>query len=114
LKFINDTPKYILIQTKVDTKAKTLVFELYGTKDGRVATITKPVTSGVTPPPDDLYIDDPTLPIGQVKQIDYKAWGAKVSFKYSVVRNGEIIFEKTFLSNYQPWQAKFLKGTAPI
>ena len=114
LKIINDTPKHILIQTKVDVYAKTLVFELYGTSDGRVATITKPVITNMTPPPEDLYTDDPTLPMGQIKQIDYKAWGAKVYFKYSVIRNGEIVFEKTFYSNYQPWQAKFLRGTAPI
>jgi vancomycin resistance protein YoaR len=112
-KFKNDTPAHILIQTKVDTKAKTLVFEIYGTSDGRVATTTKPVVKEPTPPPEDLYIDDPTLPTGQVKQIDWKAWGAKVSFKYTVTRNGETIYEKTFNSTYQPWQAKFLRGTGP-
>jgi vancomycin resistance protein YoaR len=111
LKFINNTPKSILIQTKVDTNAKTLVFELYGTNDGRVVTMSKPIITNLTPPPEDLYIDDPTLPMGQLKQIDFKAWGAKVYFKYSVERNGEIVFEKTFYSNYQPWQAKFLRGT---
>ena len=113
-KFKNDTPAHILIQTKVDTKAKTLVFEIYGTSDGRIATTTKPVIKESTPPPEDLYIDDPTLPAGQVKQIDWKAWGAKVSFKYTVTNNGETVYEKTFNSTYQPWQAKFLRGTGPI
>jgi vancomycin resistance protein YoaR len=112
-KFKNDTPAHILIQTKVDTKAKTLVFEIYGTSDGRVSSTTKPTVRDVTPPPEDLYIDDPTLPAGQVKQIDWKAWGAKVSFKYTVVRNNETIYEKTFNSNFQPWQAKYLRGTGP-
>jgi vancomycin resistance protein YoaR len=110
-KIKNDTEKYILIQTKTDTKNLTLVFELYGTSDGRKSTITKPATTNSTPPPEDLYIDDPTLPSGTVKQIDWKAWGAKVTFKYSVEKNGNKIYEKTFVSNYQPWQAKFLRGT---
>ena len=114
LKIQNDTPAHILIQTSVDTKTKTLVFEIYGTNDDRVATISKPNISGVTPPPDDLYIDDPTLPVGTIKQIDWKAWGAKVNFKYKVVRNNETLIDKTFYSNYQPWQAKFLRGTGPI
>ena len=113
-KFKNDTPGHLLIQTSVDTKAKTLVFEIYGTSDGRVATISKPTMTNITPPPDDLYTDDPTLPAGTVKQIDWKAWGAKVIFKYTVVRNGETLIDKTFYSNYQPWQAKFLRGTGPL
>lgn len=113
LKFTNNTPGHILIQTKTDTSAKTLRFEIYGTDDGRVAVVTKPVITSVTPPPDDLYIDDPTLPSGTTKQIDWKAWGAKVSFKYTVTRNNEVLIDKTFYSNYQPWQAKYLRGTGP-
>ena len=114
LKVLNDTSGHILIQPVFDSKMATLTFEFYGTSDGRVAKTTKPVVSGVTPPPEDLYVDDPTLPSGQVKQIDFKAWGAKVTFDYSVERNGEIIYEKTFVSSYRPWQAVFLKGTGPI
>lgn len=113
IKIKNDTPGHILIQTFADTKNLTLRFELYGTSDGRVATISKPVVSAVTPPPEDLYIDDPTLPTGEIKQVDYKAWGAKVNFTYKVERGGEVIFEKTYFSNYRPWQAKFLRGTGP-
>jgi vancomycin resistance protein YoaR len=112
LKILNDTPGHVLIQPVFDAKNLSLAFEFYGTSDGRVAKISKPVVSGVTPPPEDLYIDDPTLPAGQVKQVDFKAWGAKVSFNYTVERGGEVIYEKTFLSNFRPWQAVFLRGTA--
>lgn len=111
LKFKNDTPGYILIEATADPKHYSLVFELYGTSDGRVATVTKPVVSNVTPPPDDLYQDDPTLPAGTIKQIDFKAWGAKVVFKYTVTRNGETLISRSFTSNYRPWQAVFLRGT---
>lgn len=113
LKFKNDTPAHILISAKADPKRYSLIFELYGTSDGRVSTISKPVVSNVTPPPEDLYQDDPTLPAGTVKQIDYKAWGAKVTFNYKVVRGGETIINKTFTSNYRPWRAIYLRGTAP-
>jgi vancomycin resistance protein YoaR len=114
LKFKNDSPGHILIQTQFDAKKATLAFEIYGTSDGRIVTMTKPVVTSVTPPPEDLYIDDPTLPAGTIKQIDYKAWGAKANFNYKVERNGKVIFEKTFYSNFQPWQAKFLRGTGPV
>jgi vancomycin resistance protein YoaR len=113
-KFKNDTGSHFLIQTEFLPDKAILIFEIYGTSDGRLATTTKPIISSVTAPPEDLYIDDPTLPVGTVKQIDYKAWGAKAYFTYTVEKDGETIFEKTYYSNYQPWQAKFLQGTAPI
>lgn len=113
LKFVNDTENHILIQAIADTKNYSLIFELYGTKDGREAKTTKPVVTNVTAPPEDLYQDDPTLPVGTVKQIDFKAWGAKVYFDYEVIKDGKVIFNKTFVSNYRPWQAIYARGTGP-
>ncbi|HUS52173.1 MAG TPA: VanW family protein, partial [Candidatus Bathyarchaeia archaeon] len=113
LKVKNDTPAHILIQAGVNTGARSLAFELYGTADGRVATIGKSRIWDQIPPPPDLYQDDPTLPIGTTKQIDWKAWGAKVAFDWKVVRNNEVLQERTFYSNYRPWQAIFLRGTGP-
>lgn len=114
LKFVNNTPAHILIQSEIDIPHSTLVFEIYGTDDGRVAITSKPVITSSTAPPEDLYIDDPTLPAGTVKQIDYKAWGAKVRFDYKVTRGNETLTEKTFYSNYQPWQAVFLRGIGSV
>lgn len=113
LRIKNNTPSYILIQTKTDTKNLTLTFELYGTRDGRKAEIFNHVVSSQTPPPPPLYQDDPTLKAGVVKQVDWAAWGAKASFQYKVTRNGETLEDTTFYSNFRPWQAVFLKGTAP-
>jgi len=113
LKFINDTPTYILIQTKIDTANVNLAFEFYGAMDGRKAEILNHVVSGIVPPPPPLYQDDPTLSVGVVKQVDFAAWGAKASFDYKITRNGQVIFEKTFVSNFRPWQAVYLKGTKP-
>jgi len=111
LKFKNDTGNYILIQTVVDPSILRLTFYLYGTKDGREVTITTPVVLNQTPPPPPLYQDDPTLPKGQVNQVDFAAWGANVYFTRQVVKNGKVIISEKFSSNYQPWQAIFLRGT---
>lgn len=109
-KFKNDTPNHILIQPVIDLKNYNLNFEIYGTSDGRTATTTKPViTSSIAPAPD-LYVDDPTLPVGTVKQIEHRAYGARVVFDYTVTRNGETINSQKFISNYRPWQAVYLKG----
>lgn len=111
LKFKNDTPAYLLIQTQIDRKNSTLTFEVYGADDGRKALITKPQVSNVQPPPPPLHQDDPDLPKGTTKQIDWAAWGAKVVFNYKVTRGGETIFKQTYVSNYRPWQAVYLVGT---
>lgn len=111
LKFKNDTNNYILMQTQIDPENQQLSVFLYGTSDGRSVTLTSPVIANRTPPPADLYQDDPTLPKGVVKQVDFKAEGAKVSFTREVMKNGKKIISETFVSNYAPWQSVFLRGT---
>jgi vancomycin resistance protein YoaR len=111
LKFKNDTPTSILIQAKTDVSHLSLTFDLYGTSDGRKSQISNQQLWGVAPPPPDLYQDDPTLAKGVVKQVDFSAWGAKASFDYTVTHSDNTVTKITFLSNYQPWQAVFLRGT---
>lgn len=111
LKFRNDTGGHILMQTETDIKNLKLTIEIYGTDDGRGATITKPVITDQTPPPEDIYIDDPALPMGQIKQTEHASWGAVVTFDYWVEREGETIYKKRFISNYKPWGNVFLRGT---
>ncbi len=111
LQFKNDTPNYILIQTDWDLNEHSLVFRLYGTPDGREVEISDPVVTNVTGPPAAEYRDDPTLPKGVVKQIDFAAGGANVSFTRTVTRDGEVLYDDVFKTNYQPWKAIYLVGT---
>ncbi len=111
LKIQNDTASYILIQTKPDSKNLTLIFELYGTKDGRKSETFDHKVWGESPPPPPSYQEDPTLPKGVVRQVDWAAWGAKASFQYKVTRGEEILQDTTFYSTFRPWQAVFLTGT---
>lgn len=85
--------------------------DIYGTSDGRKVSLSEPKITGQVAPPPTLYVDDPTLPLGTTKQVDWSAWGSKVSFNYKVTRGGETLIDKTFYSNYQPWQAIFMRGT---
>jgi vancomycin resistance protein YoaR len=110
LKFINDTCAYLLIQTTVDLTKLYLKFELYGANDGRKVTISNVRLWGQTAPPEPLYQDDPTLAPGQINQVDWAAWGAKAAFDWQVVKNGEILHQKTFYSNFAPWRAVYLRG----
>ncbi|MBP9702156.1 VanW family protein [Candidatus Woesebacteria bacterium] len=111
LRFKNDTPGHILVQTINDPKELHLVVEIYGTSDGRVATVTEPKVSGMSGPLPTIYQDDPSLPTGTMKQVDWAASGAKTSFEYKVERNGDVLQDKVFSSNYRPWASVFLRGT---
>ncbi len=111
LRFKNDTGHYILIQSYADLDQQRLVFELYGTKDNREVIVNQPVVLSESPAPDTLYQDDPTLPKGQLKQVDFAAGGANVYFTRTVKKDGKIVLSDKFVSNYKPWQAIFLRGT---
>ncbi len=112
LKFKNDTSAYVLVQTKIDKANNMLTFMLYGKKDDRKIQISDVKVWDVTSPPDPVYQDDPTLKKGVTKQIDWAAWGAKAIFHYKVEKDGEIIADQDFFSNFRPWQAVYLVGTA--
>ncbi|QQG40970.1 MAG: VanW family protein [Candidatus Levyibacteriota bacterium] len=111
LRFKNDTNNHILIQTEIDPKIQRLTFYLYGEKDNRQVTISKPILTNQTPALPNLYQDDPSLPKGTIKQIDYAAPGATATFTREVAKDGKVIITDTFVSRYRPWQAIYLKGT---
>lgn len=109
LKFKNDTANYLLIQTTV--YGTTLTVDIYGKPDGRAVSLTTPVVTNVTPAPPELRQDDPSLPKGTVKQVDFAANGANISFKRTITKPGQEAVTETFRSNYRPWQAVYLVGT---
>lgn len=108
-KFKNDTGSYILIQNYM--AGTTLTYQIYGTSDGRITTIGKPVILSQTPPPPELRQDDPTLPKGTEKETEHAIWGMNIQFKRTVVRNGETLIEEIIRSNFRPWQKVTLVGT---
>jgi len=114
-KFRNNTPGAILIETEIDKANKILKFKFYGRSDGRRVELSPVTVWGSVPPPESLYEDDPTLPAGVVKQVDYAAWGSKARFDYKVYdADNNPTIEDTYYSSYRPWRAVFLRGTGGI
>lgn len=111
LKTKNDTQNHLLIQAYVNLIDQSLTFSFYGTQDNRKVSLGKPTVTNQKPPPPPQYNDDPSLPKGVVKQIDFAAWGADVSFWRRVERGRQVLISETFSSNYRPWQAVYLRGT---
>lgn len=108
-KFLNDTPAHILVQGQII--GNRIIFELWGTSDGRVSNVTEPVISNILPPPPEVRTDTDTLFVGEVKQIEKAHEGATAIAYYTVTRDGKVINKQTFKSVYKPWAAKFLVGT---
>lgn len=107
----NDLKSHIFVQSSV--RGDTVTFELFGTNDGRVATIGKPVILEQTPPGNPIYIQTDTLFEGEQRQLEKPVGGAKTAVSYKVTRNGEEIISQTFQSTYRSWPAQYLVGTKP-
>ena len=108
-RFVNDTDNYVLIQSRVS--GNIITFDLFGTKDGRVAVITDPELLSTTPAPETKYIDTDTLFKGETKQQESAHEGATTIAYYTVTRDGKEITKKTFKSVYKAMPAQILVGT---
>lgn len=112
MKFVNDTPNYILIEPVLDVKNLKLTFNFYGTKpNGREVKMTDPVVSNIVPHPPTKYIDDATLPRGTTKQIDFAVDGEDVTLYREIYQDGQLVSKQKFFSHYDAWQAVYLRGT---
>ena len=109
-KFQNDTGHYILIKTAVDEKAGTVTFFIYGTKPDREVELEGPIITNETPPKEPVYQEDPSLPPGTIKQIDWANSGADVTIYRIIKQNGQVVKRERFDSHYQPWADVFLVG----
>lgn len=111
LTFKNDTDHHLLVQAVVDPANAKLQVDIYGTADGRKVAISEPVLANFKAAPEDRYQEDPTLPAGIVKQVDFKAAGITSVFGRKVMRGDKTIIDETFKSIFRPWQAVYLVGT---
>ena len=109
--FKNDTDHSVLVQTVVDSTNAKLAVSIYGTSDGRKVEISDPVVSNIKPAPPDVFQDDPTLPKGTKKQVDFSAQGATSVFSRKVYKGDKVLIDESFKSVFRPWQAVYLVGT---
>lgn len=110
-KFINDTPAYLLLQTKID--GDELTFELWGTPDGRKVEMTKPRIYNFVSPGPTKIVETEDLPPGEKKCTERAHTGADAEFSRTITyKNGEVKTE-TWTSHYVPWSAVCLVGKAP-
>ena len=105
LKFTNDTPYWMLMETYVNPSYSSIVWKFYSTSDGRSVEWKTTGPVNIVEAPDTLYTENPDLPTGEVRQVDWEADGADVTVTRLVYLNGEVHLEDIFFTRYQPWMA---------
>ena len=108
-KFKNDTEHWLLMETYVNSNYS-LTWKFYSTSDGRKVEHHTTGPTNIIEAPDPLYRENPELDEGEKKQVDWAADGATVVVKRTVTRGGEVIYNDTFTTVYQPWRAIFEYG----
>jgi vancomycin resistance protein YoaR len=110
--FHNNTGNSILIQTRIE--GDELIYEFWGTNDGRQATTTIPtILSRVAAPPT-KYIETTDLVPGEERCSGSNVPGYKTTFKYSVTKANGAVEKRDFDSNYRPWQRVCLVGVEEL
>ncbi|MBU1034217.1 VanW family protein [Patescibacteria group bacterium] len=111
-RFINDTKNHILVNAYVD--GEDVIFEFWGSKDGRETDPIKPSIYNITPPPPSKLIETLELPPGQKKCTERAHAGADAELKYRVVYADGSVHEELFKSHYRPWQEVCLIGVEAL
>ena len=111
-RFINDAPYHILIQTKIS--GDDLIYEFWGTRDGRIIEKTQPTIYNIVKPLPTKYIETVSLKPGEKKCTERAHNGADAYFDYKVTYADSSIKEKRFSSHYVPWQEVCLLGVEKL
>lgn len=110
LKFINDTPDWLLMETYVDESASRITWKFYSTWDGRTVDWETSGPTNVEEPEKPLYNENPELDAGEIKQVEWEADGADVRVDRSVFNQDGLLFADTFNTHYEPWRSVYEYG----
>ncbi len=112
LKFTNNTTGYLLLQFEAYTETGDLYAYLYGTPQKYEVTLDGPYLGNWTPAPTDpVYVDNPNLPVGYLRQTDWAQGGVDSTIYRRILLNGKEISSDTFFSRYQAWPNIYERGT---
>jgi vancomycin resistance protein YoaR len=109
-KFANDTPYWLLMETYFSTPGRSLTWKFYSTSDGREVDWDTTGLKHVEEPPKPVYEENDELSKGEVKQVDWEVAGGDVTVTRTVTRDGQVLSEDTFVTNYIPWRAVYQYG----
>lgn len=111
-KFINDTGRYLLITTEMNTATGNLAFTLWGTSDGRKGTYDAPVVTKWYPAGEDKEIPTTELKPGE-RKCQEKHPGADAVFTYTRTLADGTEENKVYTSHYRSLPKICLVGVNP-
>jgi vancomycin resistance protein YoaR len=112
LRFINDSDKHILIQSRIE--GDDIYFDFWGTQDGRIIKKTDPVIYNIVKPGQTKLIETLDLAPGVKKCTERAHNGADAYFDYKVIYADGKIKEERFTSHYVPWREVCLIGVEKL
>lgn len=107
-RFRNDFASPLLLQARVE--GDDLVFQFYGTRDGRVPVSSTPRVFNVKPPPPKKTIETTDLKPGETKCIEHAHPGSDAEFTYTVTYANGDVKQEVFKSHYRAWAEVCLVG----
>lgn len=110
LKFVNDSPYWLLMETYVYPGSQKLVWKFYSTNDGRTMDWTTTGLTNLVDPPEDVYQENGKLAKDEIKQTDWAVQGADVTVNRTVYKNGEVYFRDTYVTHYEAWPNRYEYG----
>ncbi|GAB4121422.1 MAG: VanW family protein [Roseiflexaceae bacterium] len=110
-KFVNDTKAWMLMETEIDEASQVLTVRLYGTRPDRTVQVIGPEIDNVIPPPSQaVYVTDPALPAGTVKQTDRARKGMDIAVYRVIEENGVRKEPELFFTRFKSWPDVFVRG----
>ena len=107
LRFQNNTPYHFLIESSFLGAQDALQFRIYSTRHWNTV-IESPIIREIVPAPEELYVENSDLYLGQIQQIDYSADGADVwVYRNVYATDGSLVKRDQAFTRYSPWQAVF-------
>ena len=110
LKFTNDFENPIMLRVLIDRRLGTLDFEIWGAKDGRTVTLSKPrLWDWEDPPPDEGIVNAEEEPDFE-EQVEFAKRGVRAAITRTVVLAHGETRTGSFQSNYEAWPNRFVVG----
>ena len=107
LRFQNNTPYHVLIESDFLPTQDAIQFRFYSTRHWHTV-IENPIVREYVPAPEAAYVEAADLALGQVRQIDYSADGADVLVYRNIYdTDGSLVKRDQVFTHYLPWQAVF-------
>jgi vancomycin resistance protein YoaR len=110
LKFTNDTPYWLLMETYFSASNHSLTWKFYSTSDGRTVDWNTTGPVNLVDPPAPVYTENSDLPKGTINQVEWAVQGADVTVNRTVSRGGSVYLQDTFKTHYVPWADAYEYG----